>query len=69
VDLAATWKQLGIESDGKTVHLNDEAPLAAIRRSITSVDSAKSAQPTSSLRPSAVFAGRSLSSPQQLGRP
>src|SRR6266852_4869448 len=52
VDLAATWKQLGIASDGKTVHLDDGAPLAAIRRSITSVDSAKSAQPTSSLRPS-----------------
>jgi hypothetical protein len=69
VDLAATWKQLGIESDGKTVHLDDGAPLAAIRRSITSVDSAKSAQPTSSLRPSAVFAGRSVSPPQQLDQP
>jgi hypothetical protein len=69
VDLAATWKQLGIESDGKTVHLNDDAPLAAIRRSITSIDSAKPLQPASSLRPSTVFAGRSVGSPQQLDRP
>src|ERR1700676_2000536 len=34
VDLAAMWKQLGIESSGKTVHFAEEAPLAAVRRAI-----------------------------------
>ncbi len=34
VDLAAMWKQLGIEANGATVILHDDAPLAAIRRSI-----------------------------------
>ena len=69
VDLAAMWEQLGIESDGKTVHLHDDAPLAAIRRSITSIDAAKAAQPVSSLRPLTVFAGRSVSSPPSLEQP
>jgi hypothetical protein len=69
VDLSAMWKQLGIENDGKTVHLNDDAPLAAIRRSITSIDAAKPAQPASSLRPSTVFAGRSVGSSQPHDRP
>ena len=43
VDLPAMWKKLGVEPDGKTVHLNDDAPLAAIRRALTSPDSAKPA--------------------------
>jgi hypothetical protein len=60
VDLAALWRQLGIESDGKTVHLIEDAPLAAIRRSITSPDANQQAQPMSSLPPSAVFAGRAV---------
>jgi hypothetical protein len=68
VDLAAMWKQLGIESDGKTVHLIEDAPLAAIRRSITSPDANKPAHPASSLLPSAVFAGRSAGSSRRLGR-
>ena len=34
VDFAAMWKQLGIEANGATVILHDDAPLAAIRRSI-----------------------------------
>jgi hypothetical protein len=62
VDLAAMWKRLGIESDGKAVHLNDEAPLAAIRRAITSPDSAKQGQSAANGRPTAVYAGRSASS-------
>jgi hypothetical protein len=67
VDLTAMWKQLGIESDGKTVHLNDDAPLAAIRRAMTSPDTAKSAHPASALRPTAVYAGRSTNSSRRGG--
>lgn len=59
VDLPALWKELGIESDGHTVHLNDDAPLAAIRRSITSPDTAKAAHSSGAL-PSAVFAGNAV---------
>jgi hypothetical protein len=62
VDLSAMWKQLGIDSDGKTVHLNDDAPLAAIRRAITSPETAKAAQVGRASPPSAVYAGRSARS-------
>jgi hypothetical protein len=61
VDLAALWKRLGVEPDGKTVHLSEDAPLAAIRRSITAPqasDHPNGGQPSASLIPSAVFAGR-----------
>jgi hypothetical protein len=34
-DLAALWKGLGIREESGTVHFQDEAPLAAIRKSIT----------------------------------
>jgi hypothetical protein len=34
VDLAALWKQLGVERDGETARFDDTAPLAAIRRAI-----------------------------------
>jgi hypothetical protein len=67
VDLADLWKKLGVESDGKTIHLNDDAPLAAIRRAMTSVDTAKTSQhsdartPAQLLQPSAVYAGRTRS--------
>jgi hypothetical protein len=33
-DLAALWSQLGVEADGGTVKLNDNAPLADVRKSI-----------------------------------
>jgi hypothetical protein len=35
VDLAALWKQLGIEQDGRTIHLVDNAPLSQTRIAIT----------------------------------
>jgi hypothetical protein len=56
VDLAAMWKQLGIESDGKTVRFVETAPLGAVRDAITA-GARKSAD--GSARPVAVFAGRS----------
>jgi hypothetical protein len=33
-DLHSLWEQLGVESDGATLTLRDNAPLAAVRRSI-----------------------------------
>jgi hypothetical protein len=60
VDLSTMWKQLGVESSGRTVRLTDDAPLAAVRRAITSTDSSKQNLPAASLPPSAVFAGRSV---------
>ena len=69
VDLSTMWTQLGIESDGKTVHLNDGAPLAAIRRAITSPDTAKPGLSAGGLRPAAVYAGRSVVSARRTGEP
>jgi hypothetical protein len=39
VDLAEKWKLLGIERNGSSVHLRDDAPGTAIRRAITGVTS------------------------------
>jgi hypothetical protein len=73
VDLPAMWKELGVEigPDGATVTLNDNAPMAAIRRAIVAgTAGAKSsskknggASPSreafaAKARPLAVFAGR-----------
>ncbi len=70
VDLADLWKQLGIESDGKTVRLIDDAPLAAVRRAITSPEAAtKPAQAASISQPSTVFAGRAVGSSRQSDEP
>jgi hypothetical protein len=33
-DLAALWRSLGVEAQGNTVRINDQAPLAAIRKAI-----------------------------------
>jgi hypothetical protein len=64
VDLMAMWKQLGIEPDGRSVRLDDNAPLAAIRIAITRRDSAASGSPSTRLVPTAVFAGRTARSPR-----
>ena len=52
-----TIKALG----GSTVHLNDDAPLAAIRRALTSPDSAKPVQQSGAHSPAAIYAGRTRS--------
>lgn len=72
VDLAAMWKQLGVESDGGTVRLLDDAPLSAVRRAIEMgtpsakvSDGATPATPknnSSASRPLAVYAGRTARS-------
>ncbi|HKD54255.1 MAG TPA: hypothetical protein VKB72_08525 [Steroidobacteraceae bacterium] len=33
-DLVALWRELGVTSDGVSVHLDDHAPLASVRRAI-----------------------------------
>jgi hypothetical protein len=33
-DLLALWRELGVTSDGVSVHLNDQAPLAGVRHAI-----------------------------------
>jgi hypothetical protein len=62
VDLPAMWKQLGIESSGRTVRLAEDAPLAAVRRAITSVEGSDPGLPATRVAPSAVFAGRAVGS-------
>src|SRR6266404_2337905 len=58
VDLASMWKDLGIAAEGKSVHMAEDAPLAAVRRGITEPIAPKeSSSPT---MPSAVFAGRAV---------
>jgi len=76
VDLAAIWKELGVEANGGTVVLKEDAPLSAVRRAMEmGTPGAKSGgRPTSSgagarkkdsaaaSRPMAVFAGRTAKS-------
>jgi hypothetical protein len=58
VDLASLWNELGIVAVGKAVRLTDDAPLAAIRRAITTPEPPN--QSSSAVPPSAVFAGRAV---------
>jgi len=58
VDLGAMWKELGIAAEGGRIRLVDDAPLAAMRRAITSLEPAKLS--SSKMRPYAIFAGRAV---------
>jgi hypothetical protein len=40
-DLAALWKELGIREENGIVQFQDDAPLAAIRKSITAARTPK----------------------------
>jgi hypothetical protein len=62
VDLDSLWTQLGVQSDGANVRFNDSATLAAIRRAITTRESAAE-KDTSCSNSLAVFAGRAVGSP------
>jgi hypothetical protein len=72
VDLPTMWKELGIEANGGTVVLKDDAPFAAIRRAIETgtpggkvSDGASPAENQAiaeAIRPFAVFAGRTAKS-------
>lgn len=58
VDLATLWKELGVESDGQTIHFREDAPLAAIRRSITDGGATMPHGAEAAARPLTIFAGR-----------
>jgi hypothetical protein len=58
VDLAALWKELGVVSDNGAIRFQDDAPLAAVRRSIAAGASPKATGATAAARPLTVFAGR-----------
>src|ERR1700739_3062080 len=60
VDLDRLWTQLGVQSDGASVHFDDSATLAAIRRAITTAESDAVAERSSPPKPAAVFAGRAV---------
>src|SRR5712664_1360277 len=60
VDLDTLWVQLGVQSDGASVHLDDSATLAAIRRAITTAESNGVEEQSLLPRPTAVFAGRAV---------
>ena len=50
VDLEALWRDLGVERNGLRAALNDEAPLAAIRRAITEQEILTGALSTTGVR-------------------
>jgi hypothetical protein len=76
VDLDVMWKNLGIEANGGTVVLKDDAPMSAVRRAVEmGTPSAKGGDKGSpagagaakndsaaAVRPLAVFAGRTARS-------
>jgi hypothetical protein len=50
-DLMALWRQLGVEPDGDSVRLTDDAPLAPVRHAIMhapqeAISAAPAAQPS-----------------------
>jgi hypothetical protein len=59
VDLDSLWAQLGVQLDGAGVRFEDNAALAAVRRAITTRESA-AAQDPSFFKFLAVFAGRAI---------
>jgi hypothetical protein len=59
VDLGSLWTQLGVQSEGAGVRFDDNATLAAVRRAITTRESAASPDPTF-FKLLAVFVGRAV---------
>jgi hypothetical protein len=74
VDLPAMWKELGVEANGGTVVLKENAPLSAVRRAMEmgtpgakssgrttlSGAGARKEGPPAASRPFAVYAGRNV---------
>jgi hypothetical protein len=58
VDLPALWKELGVESDTGGIRFKEDAPLAAVRRSITDGETAVPHGAEAAARPLSIFAGR-----------
>ena len=68
VDLGAMWKDLGVEAEGATVRLRDDAPMAPIRHAIETGSAGVKAAGASGnepnrARPLAIFAGRTIGQP------
>src|SRR6266852_1026936 len=63
-DLAALWKQLGVERKENRVVFHDDAPLAATRKAITCGATLHCSKQGASARQLAVFAGRSARIPR-----
>src|SRR6266852_1564697 len=63
-DLAALWKQLGVEREENRVVFHDDAPLAATRKAITCGATLHCSKQGPSARRLAVFAGRSARIPR-----
>ena len=61
VDLDSLWMQLGVPSDGASVHFDDSATLSAIRQAITAGESSAARHASPSM-PFTVFAGRAVGS-------
>jgi len=59
VDLGSLWTQLGVQSDGAGVRFDDNATLAAVRRAITTRESAPP-QDATFFKLLAVFVGRAV---------
>ena len=59
VDLDAMWKQLGLSMDGGDLRVDDNAPLAAVRKAITSGSSVPSTKSSASGEIVALDLGRS----------
>jgi len=59
VDLGSLWTQLGVQSDGAGVRFDDNATQAAVRRAITTRESAPPQDPTF-FKLLAVFVGRAV---------
>ena len=57
VDLGSLWTQLGVQSDGAGVRFDDSATLAAVRRAITTRESAAAPDPTFSSSSQYLLAG------------
>lgn len=58
VDLLQIWKQLGVEPDGHTALLRDDAPESSIRRAITGSSPPARGTASPAAKPTAVLAGR-----------
>ena len=58
VDLTALWKELGVESDAEGIHFKEDAPLAAVRHSITDGEIPVPDGNEPAARPLTIFAGR-----------
>jgi hypothetical protein len=63
-DLMGLWRKLGVEPDGASVRLSDDAPLAQIRQSIMQPRTALTGAAAAVTSPTGTPAKRMLSAPR-----